>query len=50
MTTDRIEQEVLSGESWNRFCEQLRRSGEQILRGNDHFADFRPLHCAGRRA
>jgi hypothetical protein len=32
MATDRIDQEVLSGESWNLFCEQLRRSGEQILR------------------
>ncbi|MDF3932874.1 DUF1214 domain-containing protein [Pseudomonas citronellolis] len=32
MATDRIEQEVLSGASWNLFCEQLRRSGEQILR------------------
>lgn len=32
MVTDRIDQEVLSGESWNLFCEQLRRSGEQILR------------------
>ncbi|MCP1603930.1 DUF1214 domain-containing protein [Pseudomonas citronellolis] len=32
MPTDPIEQEVVSGESWTRFCEQLRRSGEQILR------------------
>lgn len=32
MPTDRIEHEVISGESWNLFCEQLRRSGEQILR------------------
>ena len=32
MATEKIEQQVISGESWNLFCEQLRRSGEQILR------------------
>ncbi|TWC38559.1 uncharacterized protein DUF1214 [Pseudomonas sp. SJZ079] len=29
---DRIEQQVRSGESWAAFCDQLKRSGEQILR------------------
>lgn len=32
MANDPTEQQVCSGETWNRFCEQLRRSGEQILR------------------
>jgi hypothetical protein len=32
MSTDTPQQEVISGETWTRFCEQLRRSGEQILR------------------
>ncbi|WP_236208602.1 DUF1214 domain-containing protein [Pseudomonas tohonis] len=32
MTTDGIEQQVLSGQVWCDFCDQLKRSGEQILR------------------
>lgn len=32
MVTDGIEQQVRSGESWAAFCDQLKRSGEQILR------------------
>ncbi|WP_330114311.1 DUF1214 domain-containing protein [Pseudomonas sp. JS3066] len=32
MATDGIEQQVVSGQVWNDFCDQLRRAGEQVLR------------------
>ncbi|MDH4558481.1 DUF1214 domain-containing protein [Pseudomonas sp. BN417] len=32
MATDGIEQQVRSGQVWSEFCDQLKRSGEQILR------------------
>jgi hypothetical protein len=32
MSSDGIEQQVLSGQVWSDFCDQLKRCGEQILR------------------
>ncbi|MDE3735081.1 DUF1214 domain-containing protein [Pseudomonas resinovorans] len=32
MATDGIEQQVLTGQVWNDFCDRLRHAGEQILR------------------
>ena len=32
MTTDSIESQILSGETWATFCDALKRSGQQILR------------------
>ncbi|WAG80244.1 DUF1214 domain-containing protein [Metapseudomonas furukawaii] len=32
MTSETIGQQVCSGQVWNAFCDQLKRSGEQILR------------------